>query len=334
MKRIICIMLSGLMLLSMSACTDGGNGTGTTTPDTLNIPSSSQPASDSTSDTGADTTSETAIETTTETTTETTAPEITTPEPLVARDTSKTYRVLLIGNSFTYYNDMNKPNGIFYKIATNAGYNVTVDSVYKGGYYLHQYLDENDEYGKQVLQRLTTGIRYDIVVLQDQSAVPISNPADFYDACRRFKTLIDANGAEMWLYETWGYKAGQKNLSSFGRDTFDMEMKLRAAYTAIGEELGVPVAYVGAAFSRMYADHPEIEIYHSDLKHPGAMGSYLIAWTLFGTIFGVDPATLEFGGILPKSYADPLRAAASEIVRNGAPVPESYRKSSAGVGTK
>lgn len=327
MKRIFCIMLSGSMLLCMSACAGSGNGTGaTTTTDTQPpLSTTSQPVPDSTpalvSDSIQDTTSES-------------TPETTPPESVVARDTSKTYRVLLIGNSFTYYNDMNKPRGLFYQIATNAGYKVFVDSVYKGGYYLHQYLDENDEYGKQVLRRLTSGTKYDIVVLQDQSAVPISNPADFYDACRRFKTLIDANGAEMWLYETWGYKAGQKSLSSYGRDTFDMEMKLRAAYTAIGEELGVPVAYVGAAFSRMYTDHPEIDIYHEDLKHPGVMGSYLIAWTLFGTIFGVDPATLEFNGALASNTAGALRAAASEIVRNGAPVPESYRKTSVGIGVK
>ena len=97
---------------------------------------------------------------------------------------------------------MNRPNGIFYQLATNAGYRVTVDSVYKGGYYLHQFLNEKDEYGAKVLELLNT-VKYDMVVLQDQSAAPITNPGDFYDSCRSFKKLIDKNGAEMWLYQTW-----------------------------------------------------------------------------------------------------------------------------------
>ena len=56
--------------------------------------------------------------------------------------------VLLIGNSFTYYNDMNAPNGILKNVIASAGYNVTVSSVYHGSYYLHQFLDETDSLGK------------------------------------------------------------------------------------------------------------------------------------------------------------------------------------------
>lgn len=314
MKRIACIMLCGLMLLSMAACDSGsGSGTDTTTP-------TPQPTPTPPTTTPSAVTDTTPADTTTGTES----------HPSAARDTAKEYRVLLIGNSFTYYNDMNKPNGIFYKIATNAGYKVTVDSVYKGGYYLHQYLDETDAYGKQVAAYLKKN-KYDVVVLQDQSAVAITNPGDLYDSCRAFKTLIEANGAEMWLYETWGYKTGHASLKSFGRDTFEMEMKIRAAYAAIGKELNVPVAYAGAAFSRSFSEHPDIELYHTDLKHPGVMGSYLIAWTLFGTIFGVDPATLDYNGLLPSSYAEPLRAVASEIIRNGAPVDAAYATSSEGV---
>lgn len=249
-------------------------------------------------------------------------------------DSSKEYRILLIGNSFTYYNDMNQPNGILYQIATAAGYKVTVDSVYKGGYYLHQHLDENDEYGQQVLLRLRSGVKYDAVVIQDQSNVPISDPADFYDSCREFKTLVEAAGAQLYLYETWGYKDGQSTLTGYGRDTLDMEMKLRAASAAIADELDIPVIYVGAAFSKSYSEHPEIELYHADLKHPGVMGSYLIAWTIFGTVFGVDPATLDYNGLLPQKYAASLRATASYIIKNGAPVDAAYATSSLGVTKK
>ncbi|MDD7675432.1 MAG: discoidin domain-containing protein [Eubacteriales bacterium] len=324
MKRMLTAMICGLMLLTMTACDKGGStpsgtdNTGTTTPSPDTTPVNTTDATT----TPADTTTEA------DTTTAASGDNST------VRDPSKKLRILLIGNSFTYYNDMNQPKGIFYNIVKNAGYDVIVDSVYKGGYYLRQFLDENDTYGKQVLSRLKSNIKYDIVVIQEQSAQPIADPGEFYDSCRAFKQLIDANGAEMWLYETWGYKTGNSGLAKYGKSTFDMEMKLRAAYTAIGEELGVPVVYAGAAFSKVFKENPAVELYHTDLKHPGEMGSYLIAWTLFGTIFGVDPATLTYNGSVSQSNADILRAAASDISLNGAPVDPSYKTSSAGVVSK
>jgi SAM-dependent methyltransferase len=42
------------------------------------------------------------------------------------RDINKNYSILMIGNSFSYYNDMNAANGILYRVATSEGYNVTV----------------------------------------------------------------------------------------------------------------------------------------------------------------------------------------------------------------
>lgn len=331
MKRILSIMLCATMLLSMTACGSHGDDLDTEAPvDTT--PAGTTPADTTPSGTApADTTTDVVT-----TPSDTTAEAATTPADVPsssALDPSKEYRILLIGNSFTYYNDMNQPNGILYKIATDAGYKVTVDSVYKGGYYLHQYLDENDEYGKQVLLRLRSGHKYDAVVIQDQSNVPISDPADFYDSCREFKTLVEATGAKLYLYETWGYKEGQKDLTKYGRDTLDMEMKLRAASTAIADELDIPVIYVGAAFSKSYTEHPEIELYHTDLKHPGPLGSYLIAWTIFGTVFGVDPVTLSYNGYTQK-YGATLRATASEIIKNGAPVDTAYATTSVGVTKK
>ena len=64
-------------------------------------------------------------------------------------------------------------------------------------------------------------------------------------------------GAKPVLYATWGYRENHSNISKFGGSTAAMEMKLRAAYTAIGEELGIEVAYVGAAMLDVYKNaHP------------------------------------------------------------------------------
>ncbi len=258
------------------------------------------------------------------------------PEPkLKPRDKSAQLKVLFIGNSFTYYNNMNQSNGTFFQIANKTGYTgVSVSTIYKGGYYLHQFLDPNDSYGKQVLTALNSDTKYDIVIIQEQSANPIGNPADFYTCCRQFKELIDKNGGEMWLYSTWGYETGHKDLKKYGKTPAEMEMKLRAAYTAIGEELNVPVIFAGAAMTKAYEMITTTSVYDADKKHPSPAGSYLIACTIFGTVFGVDPLEINFDSKVPAANAAALRAIASEIVNSDITVDPKYATKSEGVGTK
>lgn len=306
MKRIIATCLTATMMLGgLCACVqDGDENT-----DTTHTGATDKPA---TTDVAAPVTTAPAE----------TASAVSLPN---ARDKNADWSVLMVGNSFSYYNDLNKPDGIFYNIATRAGYRVTVDCVYKGGYNLKKFFDPTDEYGKQVREKLAAR-RYDIIIIQEQSHTPISKAAEFYDSCRAFKKLADDNGAELWLYATWGYKAGHASLSKYGNDTADMEMKLRASYTAIADELGIKACYAGAAFSKVYAEHPSLEIYYTDKYHPGLNGSYLAGWVLFGSIFGVDPATLTYNGDINASYAGILRAAASSIVLNGAPIADGYTR--------
>lgn len=306
-KRIFSLFLCALMLLPLTACDSETNEAVTTPP----VPEHS------------------------DTTPSATTPEVTdapdVPDTtLTARDKSKTYNILMIGNSFSYYNDMNAPRGIFYNVLTEAGYKVNITSIYKGGHYLHEFLDPKDEKGAQVLNLLARR-KYDIVIIQEQSSNAIANPADYYNSVREFKKLTDANGAELYLYATWGYKAGRSNLSKYGKDTLDMEMKLRAAFHAIADELDIGVANVGAAFAEIYPASATPNLYDEDLYHPSPAGSTLAAYTLAGTIFGIDPMNFTSNGAVSASDASILRAAASKIVLEGAPVADGYKQSSEGV---
>ena len=321
LKRIFSIFLCALMLLPLAACGGDGGSDVTTPADTTTV------APETTTAAAPDTTAPdtTAADTTAADTTS--APQTPT---LSARDKAKTYNILMIGNSFSYYNDMIVPKGIFYNVLTEAGYKVNITAIYQGGHYLHEFLSPGDEKGAQVLQLLKSR-KYDIIVIQEQSSNAIAKPADFYDSVRGFKQLADTNGAELWLYATWGYKAGKSNLTQYGKDTLDMEMKLRAAYHAIADELGINVADVGAAFSSIYPASKTPNLYNDDLYHPSLEGSTLAAYTLAGTIFGVDPATFTYKGTLSDKVADTLKTAASKVVIDGAPIADGYAISSAGV---
>lgn len=54
------------------------------------------------------------------------------------------HRVLFIGNSYTYCNDLPE---LFGRIARAYGYNVEIRSVTKGGHKLEWHADPNDECG-------------------------------------------------------------------------------------------------------------------------------------------------------------------------------------------
>ena len=64
----------------------------------------------------------------------------------------KKLNVLFVGNSYTFYNEM--PKSIFAKLAIDAGYEIAVTQITKGGYRLSQFADAAAEEGVRPLYRI------------------------------------------------------------------------------------------------------------------------------------------------------------------------------------
>ena len=71
-----------------------------------------------------------------------------------------------------------------------------------------------------------------------------------------------------------------------------MERAIEAAYGTVGDDLGIDVAPVGAAWAAARVEHPEIDLWQPDGSHPSAAGTYLAACVLYATIFGASPEGL------------------------------------------
>ena len=202
-------------------------------------------------------------------------------------------RLLMLGNSFTFFNEM--PSRFLQPMLNAARLNVQVTAVTRPNYYLHQYFDESLEAG-QAVRALLREQHFDFVLIQEQSNLPIADPPAFYRSVRVLNRLIRESGATPWLYQTWGYGAGNEDLAQFGENTQQMEMKLRASYQAIGRELSIPVAPVGAAMTRAL-DLGVADLYNQqDHYHPSAVASEMIAKTLMASLFGVHPQDVPFVG--------------------------------------
>lgn len=245
-------------------------------------------------------------------------------------DKDKEYKLLFIGNSYTYYNKM--PEDIFRSIAVSAGYKVNVSSLTKGGWTLRKSADQNDELGQQVDSALKSN-KYDFVIIQEQSLLPATEPAKFYDGVRSIYKKIKENGAKPYLYETWGRKKDHADLKEYGMTNATMTWKLAGAYTAIGKELGIDVSYAGLAFFDVYnSDLNSIELYNADSTHPSPAGSYLAALTLFADIFGYDPEAVGYRPTgIPETDAAILKKAAHDAAFNDVNIPKDYLMSSDGV---
>ena len=238
-------------------------------------------------------------------------------------------KVLFIGNSYTYYHDVDQK---FKGFADAVGIPVEVERITKGGYSFAHYLDHENEYGARVAAALDVG-GYDYVVLQEQSIRALTDPAGFYSGVRGLSKMIRKSDATPVLYSTWGRKTGHAVLAERGWTNESMTWGLCAAYSAIGRELDVPVAFVGLAFFDIYTGQSGIELYNDDLTHPSNAGSYLAAATLFARIFDRKVEGNTFVDELTPADALILQRAADRAVFEAPDVPAEYMTSSEGVGS-
>ena len=180
-------------------------------------------------------------------------------------------KVLFIGNSYTYYNDM---PALFKKECEKNGVTAEVTSVTAGGYRLRQFLSDDDEYALK-RKRLLGSETYDYIVLQEHSTVPLIDPGAFLECVSEFTEMIKANGAKPVLYQTWGRADNSKTLSDLKMTHDEMQNGLRAIYKTAANENGALPVYAGDAFDKAYKEG--VDVYDPDGSHPSLSGSKIIA---------------------------------------------------------
>lgn len=209
-------------------------------------------------------------------------------------------RILFVGNSSTYYNNM--PNMVK-GLATAAGQNVYIESITASSYKLHQFADETNVNGAKVYEALKSN-KWDYVILQDHRDMIISNLKKTVAAVEKLNPYIQATGAELILYETQSDYIG-KSFSGDGFSYFlsndEMQYYMTKGYYTVGNRFGARIATSGVNFERCMTEYPEIELYNKDYIHPSATGSYLAACTIYGAIFETSAFGNEY---LPGSEYD------------------------------
>jgi hypothetical protein len=223
-----------------------------------------------------------------------------------ATPTPTMMRVLFIGNSLTFYNDL---PGMFANLAQSGGHVVEVDESSAGGGTWAGHTKS-----AITLNKIKYG-KWGLIVLQEQSdypAVAAQRQELVYPAVRLLNNRVRESGATPVLFMTWGRREG---LPEAGFKTYaEMQAQVEAGYMEIANELKLMVVPVGIAWQNAIAQKPQLELWQSDGIHPTREGTYLSACVFYAAIFRQSPAGLTYRAELPEETASLLQAAAAKTV--------------------
>jgi hypothetical protein len=178
-------------------------------------------------------------------------------------------RVLLVGNSLTYFNDM--PRMLAQMAAAPGASPLRVAFCGAGGLRLQDHWERGD-----VVKALGAA-QWDVVVLQGQSLEPTDSTESFLEYGRRLDGEIRRHGARTVLFLTWAVE---------GR----LQGPLTNAYLQLSRETGATVAPVGLAFAS--ERRRGRTLLGGDDVHPNLAGSYLAACVLYAVVTGRSPVDL------------------------------------------
>lgn len=196
---------------------------------------------------------------------------------------SQALRVLFIGNSYTYVNDL--PTWV-HRLGDSSGVaSVEVASVAVGGATLAQHVSSTG-----AVDRIREA-GWTHVVIQGQSVEPLLEPASFEAAAATLAGEAKKVGAVPVFYETWARAAGDVVYAQpwSGGTPAKMQAGLRAEYQKVAAASGGAVAPAGDAWEKTLADQPSIGIFSADGSHPSIHGTYLVACVFHAKLTGKSP---------------------------------------------
>ncbi len=206
-----------------------------------------------------------------------------TPEPV-----NNTIKILFIGNSLTYSNNMPK---IFEELSLNSGKEVYVDQITPGGVSLGFHSTNVETINKINEQK------WDYVILQSSD---ISAFFDLYDheirIINKLKNHIKKNNNETkiiymmvsGLRDGW---TGRELNGEIVHYTYKQYMKMIYDGTIyIANQCDVIISPIGIAWEKVIDEKSEmkIKLFDTDGAHPALYGSYIVACTYFSTFFSEE----------------------------------------------
>ena len=147
---------------------------------------------------------------------------------------------------------------------------------------------------------------FDAAVMMDCSQCPIHPElkSQFTEYARKDSDIVRKHGGKPVLFMSWAYQ-----------NKPEMTAGLAEAYTVAGNDNNALVIPAGLAFARVVKEHPEINLYIADKRHPTLAGTYLAAATSYAAMFKQSPVGLAYTAGLDAATATALQEAAWATVQ-------------------
>jgi PKD repeat protein len=227
---------------------------------------------------------------------------------------AQTTRVLFLGNSYVYTNDM--PTALR-QLALSLGDTIVTAQSTPGGYTFQGHTT------LAASQQLIDQGNWDFVVLQEQSQIPSFPLSQVQSDCFPYAAqLVDSIRvhspcAEPVFFMTWGRQNGDaQNCASWPPVcTFEgMNGLLRERYLTMAVDNSAWCAPVGMAWKHTRDQQPAVNLYSADGSHPAAAGTYLAACTFYATLYRTSPVGASYTAGLDPTTAATLQALAASTV--------------------
>jgi hypothetical protein len=227
------------------------------------------------------------------------------------KDSPKPIRVLFVGNSQFYYNNLHKIVEALAESSPKDRPRIHTDAkpsdrAVAGGASLESHWKKGA--GKDTARGKIAEEKWDFVILQDYTYVTSKESFTMYAGL--FHDLILQNGAKTVFFST----------ASFPKLVPKGFLEVHERHATLGKELKVPVAAGGKAWLVYWGDNPTQEqilaLYDQDKGHPGPKGSYLYACTLYALLTDHSPVGLTHS--IPNQPENTITAAEAKRFQEAA----------------
>jgi hypothetical protein len=207
-------------------------------------------------------------------------------------------RVLFIGNSLTYANDM---PGIVTALAAAVHEPVRVVTIAFPDFSLQ------DHWNQGAAREAIAGGCWDVVILQQGPSALEESRAILVEYVRRFSTLARAAGATPAVYMVW---PARDRLIDFRRSSESYRIAADTAHDVL-----MPV---GDAWEAAWRRDSSLVLYAPDGLHPSAAGSYLAALVITARLAGRAPGEMPAALMLPSGASLSIPAATAAVLQQAA----------------
>jgi hypothetical protein len=224
-------------------------------------------------------------------------------------DQVKADRILILGNSLTFYNDAPSLLADMLKKADPSG-NYFLTSASWPGYTLNNHLNR-----KEVKELFTEN--WNTVILQGHSGAAFEGKGYVENSIKELLPLVEKSHAKPISVMTYADKCYFNNQSVISQSYREADRKLK-----------VPTIAIGDMFFHIQETNPEIELYSPDSHHPGANGTFIYCLAIFKQLFGEEKFA-KLANFTPKNLDPKVCKTLYECVRDWGTIAQSHPEYSA-----